>query len=585
MNTSKIIKAYIRDGTYSTTEPITQGDYGYILQIEGTELPSVYRVDFSNDRHKGEAIPVYGNENGVEVPEELIATGKDIFAFYFYIKENFGKTAYTWKIPNDTRAQNGDREPTPTQQDSIDQLVVRSNEAVEKAEQAKVDAETAQGKAEDAQEAAETAQRKAEDAQGASERAKQSAEQSAEEARRKADSITELVAEATTLPEGSSATASYSNGTLTLGIPKGDKGDIGETGPRGEQGIQGPQGPKGDTGEKGETGATGPQGIQGETGPQGPQGDDYVLTEQDKQDIAELVDAGGVVVNATLRSGSFYSVDKTYAEIGLAVSDGTNVVIVSDGKVFPYAGMMYFQSIPVITFGSFFAYEGTLVSNGFIVITDDGDTIAQKIQSETTIPTLEDVQINGQSIVSDGVANVPVASSSAIGVVKVNSSYGTIVTANTLRIYGAGNADIKEELSGYRPIVPKYQHVATFYGLAKSAGDTTQSQSSNAVGNYTEDAKSAISEMLGGSVSVSGTTPTIVAKSGIRYVCGEVATLDFTPSASGICDVVFTSGSTPTVVTLPSTVKFPDGAFTAEADTTYEINILDGIYGAVMAWT
>lgn len=70
MNTSKIIKAYIGAGTYSTTEPITQGDYGYILQIEGAELPPIYRVDFSNDRHKGEALPVYGNENGAEIPEE-----------------------------------------------------------------------------------------------------------------------------------------------------------------------------------------------------------------------------------------------------------------------------------------------------------------------------------------------------------------------------------------------------------------------------------------------------------------------------------------------------------------------------------
>ena len=48
----------------------------------------------------------------------------------------------------------------------------------------------------------------------------------------------EVVAE--TLPEGSTATASYSDGVLTLGIPKGDTG---ATGP------QGPQGPKGDTGE------------------------------------------------------------------------------------------------------------------------------------------------------------------------------------------------------------------------------------------------------------------------------------------------------------------------------------------------
>ena len=42
-------------------------------------------------------------------------------------------------------------------------------------------------------------------------------------------------------------------------------------------------------------GATGPQGKQGEQGPQGiqgPQGGDYVLTEQDKADIADLVIVG-----------------------------------------------------------------------------------------------------------------------------------------------------------------------------------------------------------------------------------------------------------------------------------------------------
>lgn len=92
-------------------------------------------------------------------------------------------------------------------------------------------------------------------------------------------------------------------------------------------------------------------------------------------------------------------------------------------------------------------------------------------------------------------------------------------------------------------------------------------------------------DVVGSVVAVSGTAPVITAISGVRYVCGEVATLDFTPCATGICDVVFTSGSTPTVVTLPNTVKFPDGSFTAEANKTYEINIMDGVYGVVMAWT
>ena len=92
-------------------------------------------------------------------------------------------------------------------------------------------------------------------------------------------------------------------------------------------------------------------------------------------------------------------------------------------------------------------------------------------------------------------------------------------------------------------------------------------------------------DTVGSVVTVSGATPVITAVSGVRYVCGEVATLDFTPCATGICDIVFTSGSTPTVVTLPNTVKFPDGSFTAEANKTYEINILDGVYGVVMSWT
>lgn len=134
----------------------------------------------------------------------------------------------------------------------------------------------------------------------------------------------------TTLPAGSSATATYdkSTGTLALGIPQGDKGATGDTGatgatgPQGEQGVQGetgatgatgPQGPvgpanvltigsvtsgkvasatitgeapnqvlnlvlekgdKGETGEKGATGDTGPQGKQGIQGPQGNPGTD-----------------------------------------------------------------------------------------------------------------------------------------------------------------------------------------------------------------------------------------------------------------------------------------------------------------------
>ena len=206
---------------------------------------------------------------------------------------------------------------------------------------------------------------------------------------------------------------------------------------------------------------------------------------------------------------------------------------------------------------------------------------------------ISDVQIDGTSIVSDGVAEIPIASTgNKLGVVKTDGSYGIIVAANGsgLLMINHAQSDIIKRGTGigsvYDPIVPNTQHESTFYGLAKAAGDATQSASSNAVGTYTEEAKSAISDMLNGAVQVSGTTPTITALSGVRYVCGEVATLDITPCATGICDVMFTSGSTATVLTLPNTVKFPNGdTFTPEANTTYELNIMDGVYGVVVAWT
>ena len=69
-------------------------------------------------------------------------------------------------------------------------------------------------------------------------------------------------------------------------------------------------------------------------------------------------------------------------------------------------------------------------------------------------------------------------------------------------------------------------------------------------------------------------------------MCSEVTSLDFTPSAAGICDVIFTSGSTVAVLTIPNTVVFPSwfDPTSLEANTTYEINIADGVYGSVILW-
>ena len=96
-------------------------------------------------------------------------------------------------------------------------------------------------------------------------------------------------------------------------------------------------------------------------------------------------------------------------------------------------------------------------------------------------------------------ANVPIASGNNFGVVKIDSSSGVQIKQNgTLDVRrGTSETYIKQGTHGYMFVPILTQHISTFYGLAKAAGDATQSVSSNAVGAYTDDAKVAIQKMLG----------------------------------------------------------------------------------------
>ena len=109
---------------------------------------------------------------------------------------------------------------------------------------------------------------------------------------------------------------------------------------------------------------------------------------------------------------------------------------------------------------------------------------------------VDDVQVNGTSVVSQGVANVPLGTQSVYGVVKAGNGLYTS-NAGILLIDKATGDQIKAGSNAYRPIVPPSQHESTFYGLAKAAADTTQSASTNPVGTYTDAAKIAIQKMLG----------------------------------------------------------------------------------------
>lgn len=221
----------------------------------------------------------------------------------------------------------------------------------------------------------------------------------------------------------------------------------------------------------------------------------------------------------------------------------------------------------------------TLTINGQTITYNENDIYVTPQEEPVT-----DIKINGTSAVQNGIANIPLASTNSPGVSGLKQWGGLKTDNGNLYVEVASDAHVKAGTSLYTPIVPGRQHAAAFYGLAKAAGDTTQAQSENVVGTYTDNAKAAIYDMLNAPVTVSGTTPTITAKSGISYVCGEVSTLTITLPASGIFDVRFTSGSTPTVLTA-SGVTWPEwfDSTNLEADTVYELNISDG-YGVVATW-
>lgn len=356
MDTSKIIRGVVSNGRYTVTAPIVKEDYGLYLQIEGVELPEAYQVDFSNDEHNGTSVTMIGNSDGVLIPRQFIDSGKDIFAFLYHVGEDFGRTIYKFRIPNKVRPDRTDEEPTPEEQSVIDQTIDALNEAVESAQE-------------------------------------------------NADFLRNATATATSLSPDSEATVMLNEGEFAFGIPKGSKGDRGEPGAKGEPGEKGNPGTDGVSPTVSVTDITGGHrvAITDKTGTKNfdvMNGNDYVLTEQDKADIAEMVNA------------------------------------------------------PV-----------------------------------------DDVQINGSSIVTDGVANVPIASRSHLGVVKVVGN-GVWMVDGEIRTNAATTAQIKQSANSYNVIVPDNQKASTFYGLAKAAGHDER-YSTLPVGQYTPEAQTAIRTMLG----------------------------------------------------------------------------------------
>ena len=420
-------------------------------------------------------------------------------------------------------------------------------------------ANNASAAARDATQRAQSAATTANNAAGTANTAAGNADTAAARANTAASMIEHLEAEAETLPAGSEATASFENNKITFGIPVGGKGD------------------KGDPGKDGE---------------------DYVLTEQDKAEIAQMTIDDTATAGTTDKT---WSADKIAAEIAAGTGVLVELNIARDGTVTTeasvaniladieagkhvyglghiegnvgttanaYAPMLAvdiggimsgiactfnvmegeIQVLGAATRGKdtwqmqmqmlmkaaaasmddrpeyFYAMDLPISRVGAPVNATDAAT-KQYVDEHAGGGTVTDVQVNGTSVVTDGVANIPHAGSS-YGVVRFNGAYG--VAANALGepyVSASSSAEIKAGSAQYKPITSQKQHEATFYGLAKASGDTTQSQSSNAVGTYTDNAKASIQSMLGVS-SMLAPSETEGSGASRNYAIGETFTMN-----------------------------------------------------------
>lgn len=163
MNVSNIISAVFGYGKTTKTQEVWRIDHGMKLKIVGLNLPAAYQVHFANSPDTGEAVAVVATTDTVDIPDMLFLNGKDVYAWIYLTPEDgVGYTVYMVTIPVRIRPTLSEYEPTPVQENAIDQAIGALNDAVEQTAQDVIDTNAAKEAAEAAQSLAEAAQDAAE---------------------------------------------------------------------------------------------------------------------------------------------------------------------------------------------------------------------------------------------------------------------------------------------------------------------------------------------------------------------------------------------------------------------------------------
>ena len=125
----------------------------------------------------------------------------------------------------------------------------------------------------------------------------------------------------------------------------------------------------------------------------------------------------------------------------------------------------------------------------------DYATSAQGTKADSAI---QDVQVNGTSVVSGTTANIPVGTSSVLGVYKVNPNQGvSAFSSGDLCIISASEQEITAKTQSYKPIVPNKLDIAVREGLGNNSLTWTEAYKTSARNTIGAGAKTIIREWVG----------------------------------------------------------------------------------------
>ena len=384
--------------------------------------------------------------------------------------------------------------------------------------------------------------------------AKTGAESAQTEAQAARDAILNMIVEAITLESGAAATVDKSLVDsvykLTFGLPSGKKGDPGATGPVNKLTIG--------------TVTSGTEASATITGEAPNQVLNLVLKQGEKGDSGVYVGAGdmpegyNVQIDPSGSGDEIVTAESIESALGYTPADSNEVGQIKEDLS---AKLDKPSTAPAV---------GKILK--VTAVNEDGTFTCE--WADDNGGAVDDVQVNGTSVVADGVAKIPLAKLGSTGVVKFDEFMPFIFNADALRLANADEKELTNPRYGYstnRAITASNYRLAVKLAMCDGKGEP-----------WTDEEKTSAYHKL---TVVKNALDDGIAVARAQYYLGERKTVSIVlPDDEEPGDMITVSwynGDTAATLSITGTMLSFD--YTPSANTRSEINALwDGRYWAVL---